>query len=63
MSCQLKPDVAHAAVDLGLHVHRENRLRRLGSFVLDQEPLDVLAGRFFPAGIQRQAIADARRSR
>ena len=30
----------------------------LGPLVLDQEPLDVLAGRFFPARVQGQTIAE-----
>ena len=50
--------VAHAAIDFGLHVDRENRTPRLGPVVLDQEALDVLAGRLFAARVQRQAIAD-----
>ena len=56
MSCQLKPDVAYAAVDLGLHIDREDRLRALGPLVLDQEALDVLARRFLaPAFRGRQS--------
>ena len=39
-----KTDIAHAAVDLGLHVNREDRPGKLSApVVLDPEPLDVLA--------------------
>ncbi len=49
--------VAHAAVDFGLHVDGENRAPGFGSLVLDQEPLDVLAGRLFAARVRGQAVA------
>ena len=40
--------VAHAAVDLGLHVDPEQGRARGGAFVGDPEPLDVLARRLRP---------------
>ncbi len=55
-----KPHVADAAVDFGMHINRENGPARLGPLVLDRESLDVLARRFFAAGVGGKAIADHR---
>ena len=52
-----QPDVADAAVDLGLDIDGEHGLAGLGPLVGDPEPLDVLAGRLLAARVLRQDIA------
>ena len=57
MSCQLKPTSPTPPLTSACTYTAKIGMPRLGSLVLDQEPLDVLAGRLFPARVQGQAIA------
>ena len=52
-----QPDIADPAVDLRLHVDAEDGRPRLVALVLDEEPLEVLAGRLLAARVERQAVA------